>query len=235
MEHQQAIVYQRDLFIGQNGNAVRQSENCEDVNGSKTGQAGQFNKSGQQGRALTAELMTIVCSSHNLKQAYKRVNRNKGVAGIDQMPTGKFADWFITESESMINDLQQGNYQPQGVKQAEIPKPKGGMRNLGIPTVMDRIIQQAIAQVLIPIYEREFSEKSNGYRPGRNAQQALRQASEYVTEGREEVVDMKSFFDEVNHDRLMYELSTKIVTIVMFYQLDISTTFNKSIICLNIG
>ena len=212
MGHQQDIAYQRDLFIGQKGNAVRQSENCEDVNGAKAGQAGQLNKERQQGRALAGELMTIVCSSDNLKQAYKRVKRNKGVAGIDQMPTGKFAEWFITEGESLINDLLQGNYQPQGVKQVEIPKPKGGMRKLGIPTVRDRIIQQAIAQVLSPIYEQEFSERSYGYRPRRNAQMALRQASEYVAGGREVVVDMdmKSFFDEVNHDRLMYELSTKI-------------------------
>jgi len=212
MEHRQGIAYQRDLFIGQNKNAICQSENCEDVNGAKAGQAGQMNKERQQGRALAEELMTIVCSSENLKQAYKRVKRNKGVAGIDQMPTGKFADWFISEGESLLNDLLNGIYQPQGVKQVEIPKPKGGMRKLGIPTVRDRVIQQAITQVLSPIYEQEFSGKSYGYRPRRNAQQALRQASEYVTEGREVVVDMdmKSFFDEVNHDRLMYKLSTRI-------------------------
>ena len=212
MEHRQVIAYQQDLFTGQNKNAILQSDNCEDVNRAKAGQEEQVNKERQQGRALTEDLMTIVCSSHNLKQAYKRVKRNKGVAGIDQMPTGKFADWFISEGESLINDLLQGQYQPQGVKQVEIPKPKGGMRKLGIPTVRDRIIQQAIAQVLSPIYERVFSEKSYGYRPRRSAQKALSQAVEYVTEGREVVVDMdmKSFFDEVNHDRLMYELSTKI-------------------------
>jgi len=212
MERRQVIAYQKDLFIEQNKNAICQSDNCKDVHQAKAGQAGQINKEGQQGRALAEELMTIVCSSQNLKQAYKQVKRNKGVAGIDQMPTGKFADWFITEGESLIRDLLQGDYQPQGVKQVEIPKPKGGMRKLGIPTVRDRIIQQAIAQVLSPIYEREFSGYSYGYRPGRNAQQALQQASAYVTEGREVVVDMdmKSFFDEVNHDRLMYELSTKV-------------------------
>ncbi|NJO90442.1 MAG: group II intron reverse transcriptase/maturase [Chloroflexia bacterium] len=155
--------------------------------------------------------MTIVCSSHNLKRAYKQVKRNKGVAGIDQMPTEKFAVWFIAEGEALTNVLLKGNYCPQGVKQVEIPKPKGGMRKLGIPTVRDRIIQQAIAQVLSPIYEREFSEKSYGYRPKRSAHKALKQASEYVAAGKEVVVDMdmKSFFDEVNHDRLMYELSTK--------------------------
>lgn len=212
MGRRQVIAYQMDLFIEQNKNAVCPSDNCEDVNRAKAGQAGQLNKEGQQGRALAEELMTIVCSSENLKRAYQQVKRNKGVAGIDQMPTGKFADWFITDGESLIKDLLQGNYQPQGVKQVEIPKPKGGMRKLGIPTVRDRIIQQAIAQVLSPIYEREFSGSSYGYRPGRNAQQALRQASGYVTEGRGVVVDMdmKSFFDEVNHDRLMYKLSTRI-------------------------
>jgi len=212
MEHQQEIAYQQDLFTGQNKNAICPSDNCKDVNRAKAGQEKQVNRERQQGRALTEELMTIVCSSDNLKQAYKRVKRNKGVAGIDQMPTGKFADWFISKGESLINDLLQGNYQPQAVRQVEIPKPKGGIRKLGIPTVTDRIIQQAITQVLSPIYERVFSKRSYGYRPRRNAQMALRQASEYVTEGREVVVDMdmKSFFDEVNHDRLMYELSTKI-------------------------
>jgi RNA-directed DNA polymerase len=212
MEHRQEIAYQKDLFTGHNKNAIRQSDNCEDVNRAKAGQEEQVNKERQQGRALPEDLMAIVCTSHNLKQAYKRVKRNKGVAGIDQMPTGKFADWFITKGESLIKDLLQGNYQPQALNQVEIPKPKGGIRKLGIPTVRDRIIQQAIAQVLSPIYERVFSERSYGFRPRRSAQMALQQASKYVTETRNVVVDMdmKSFFDEVNHDRLMYELSTKL-------------------------
>ena len=212
MEHRQVIAYQQDLFIEQKQNTISQSDHCKDVHQAKAGQEKQINKERQQGRALAENLMMIVCSSQNLKQAYKRVKRNKGVAGIDQMPTGKFADWFITKGELLINDLLQGNYQPQAVKQVEIPKPKGGIRKLGIPTVTDRIIQQAISQVLSLIYERVFSERSYGYRPRRSAQTALRQASEYVTEGRTVVVDMdmKSFFDEVNHDRLMYELSTKI-------------------------
>ena len=212
MEHRQVIAYQQDLFIEQKQNAMCPSDHCKDVYRAKAGQEKQINKEREQGRALAENLMTIVCSSHNLKQAYKQVKRNKGVAGIDQMPTGKFADWYILKGESLMNDLLQGNYQPQAVKQVEIPKSKGGMRKLGIPTVTDRIIQQSIAQVLSPIYEREFSEKSYGFRPRRNVQMALRQASEYVTEGRRVVVDMdmKSFFDEVNHDRLMYQLSTKI-------------------------
>ena len=212
MKRQQVIAYQLDLFSEQNKNAICPSDNCKDVNRAKTGQEKQINKEEKQGRALTEDLMTIVCSSQNLKQAYKRVKRNKGVAGIDQMPTTKFADWFVEKGELLINDLLQGEYQPQAVKQVEIPKPKGGVRNLGIPTVTDRIIQQAIAQVLTPIYEQEFSEFSYGFRPRRSAKMALNQASEYVLEGRGVVVDMdmKSFFDEVNHDRLTYQLSTKI-------------------------
>lgn len=212
MEDQQVIAYQQDLFIGQSQNAICPSENCADVHQAKAGQAVQVIKEEEQGRALTSNLMTIVCSSANIKQAYKRVKRNKGVAGIDQMPTTKFAQWFNENGELLIKSLLQGTYQPQAVRQVEIAKPKGGFRKLGIPTVTDRIIQQAVAQVLSPIYEREFSESSHGYRPKHSVQTALRQAREYVAEGRTVVVDMdmKSFFDEVNHDRLMYNLSTKI-------------------------
>lgn len=212
MEHRQEISYQLDLFMGQKQNDTHSFDNRKDVNQAKSIKVGQLNEEGLQGRALTSNLMAIVCSSGNLKQAYKQVKRNKGVAGVDQMPTTKFAQWFTEYGELLITDLLQGNYRPQAVQQVEIPKPKGGIRKLGIPTVTDRIIQQAIAQVLSPIYEREFSEFSYGFRPRRNAHIALQQASEYVAEGREVVVDMdmKSFFDEVNHDRLMYELSTKI-------------------------
>ena len=208
MKRQQAISYQLDMFTEHKQSDIHSSEKRKDVHQAKARKVKQVNKAGKQGRALALDLMAIVCSSDNLKQAHKRVKRNKGVAGIDQMPTTKFAQWYIQYGELLIKDLLQGNYQPQAVKQVEIPKLKGGIRKLGIPTVTDRIIQQAIAQVLSPIYEREFSEKSYGFRPKRNAQMALQQASEYVTEGRGVVVDMdmKSFFDEVNHDRLMYQL-----------------------------
>lgn len=212
MKHQQEISYQLDLFIEQKQNDIRSSDNRKDVNQAKARKVKQVNKEGQQGRALTENLMTIICSSTNLKQAYMQVKRNKGVAGTDQMPIEKFADWFKDNGETLINDLLQGTYKPQTVKQVEIPKAKGGTRKLGIPTVTDRIIQQSIAQVLSPIYEPEFSNYSYGFRPKRRALQALQQASEYVKQGRDIVVDMdlQSFFDEVNHDRLMYQLSTKI-------------------------
>ena len=212
MKHQQEIAYQLDLFTEQNMNVIISSENCEDVNRADAGQEKQVSKEKEQGRALTENLMTIICSSSNLKQAYKRVRRNKGVAGTDQMPTDKFAEWFIANGELLITKLLQGEYQPQPVKRVLIPKAKGGTRQLGIPTVTDRIIQQAISQVLTPLYELEFSEFSYGFRPKRSARLALTQASEYVYDGMIVVVDMdmKSFFDEVNHDRLMYQLSTKI-------------------------
>ena len=121
---------------------------------------------------------------------------------IHQMPVGEFAVWFAGNGETLLSKLYNGTYEPQGVKQVEIPKPNGGKRKLGIPTVTDRIIQQAIAQVLSPIYERKFSDHSYGFRPNRSAHKALKKGSEYVAQGRCIVVDMdlKTFFDVVNHD-----------------------------------
>jgi RNA-directed DNA polymerase len=151
-------------------------------------------------------------SQSNIKQAYKQVKKNKGVAGIDQMPVGEFAAWYAENGETLLSTIYNGRYEPQGVKQVEIPKPNGGKRKLGIPTVTDRIIQQAIAQVLSPIYERKFSDHSYGFRPNRSAHQALKKGSDYVAEGRYYVVDMdlRTFFDVVNHDRLLYRLSLTI-------------------------
>jgi len=214
MERQQGIVYQMDLFQPQEQEQenVRPSHHREIVSGSEARKELQVERAGEQERALAYELMQVILSPDNISRAYKQVKQNKGVAGVDQMPVEKFAEWYVQEGEHLIGQLQAGSYQPQGVKLAEIPKPNGGMRKLGIPTVTDRIIQQAIAQVLSPIYEREFSEHSYGFRPNRNAHQALEKASEYVAEGRSIVVDLdlKTFFDVVNHDRLMHRLSTRI-------------------------
>ena len=212
MAGQQAIVYQLDLFSEQNQRAIPYFEKREGVSGSQARKGAQIKGEGQQGRALAGSLMAVICSQQNIGQAYKRVKQNKGVAGIDQMPTGEFAPWFSKHGDALIKQLLKGDYTPESVNQVEIPKHSGGKRKLGIPTVTDRIIQQAISQVLSPIYEPMFSDHSYGFRPKRNAHQALRRAGDYVKEGRLWVVDMdlKSFFDEVNHDKLMYKLSRTI-------------------------
>lgn len=212
MAQQQAITYQYDLFTETGKEVMRPSDKSETVRGAQPTKALQVKEAGEQERALTHDLMGAILCHSNIGQAYKQVKKNKGVAGIDQMPVGDFAVWYAENGENLLSKLNNGTYQPQGVKQVEIPKPNGGKRKLGIPTVTDRIIQQAIAQVLSPIYERRFSDHSYGFRPNRSAYQALKKGSEYVEQGRYFVVDMdlKTFFDVVNHDRLMYRLSLTI-------------------------
>lgn len=212
MEQQQAITYQYDLYCETGQEVDRPSLRSEAVCGAQPAKALQVKEAGEQGRALAPDLMGAILCHSNIRQAYKQVRQNKGVAGIDQMAVDEFAVWYAGDGESLPGKLYNGTYQPQGVKQVEIPKPDGGKRKLGIPTVTDRIIQQAIAQVLSPIYEQKFSENSYGIRPGRSAHQALKKGSEYVEEGRNIVVDMdlKTFFDVVNHDRLLYRLSETI-------------------------
>lgn len=197
------------MFIEHKQDIISQSGNRENVNGARPVLEGQVNRASNQGRVFTEELIGIVCSANNVSRAYRQVKKNKGVAGIDNIPVGSFADWFAHEGDELVDQILRGEYLPPAVKAVEIPKPNGGTRQLGIPTVKDRIIQQAISQVLTPIYEQLFSNHSYGFRPGRNAHQAIRQASAYVSEGRNIVIDldMKSFFDEVNHDRLMHRLS----------------------------
>jgi RNA-directed DNA polymerase len=179
MAQPQAITYQYDLFSEQRQDVIRPFPTSETVCGASGTKAFQVKEAGEQERALTPDLMSLVLSHDNIKAAYKQVKRNKGVAGIDQMPTGDFAEWYSQNAETLQSELYNGAYQPQGVKQVEIPKPNGGKRKLGIPTVTDRIIQQAISQVLNPIYERKFSDHSYGFRPNRNAHQALKKGSEY--------------------------------------------------------
>ena len=212
MEQQQAITYQYDLFESKGQEVIRPFAGSEAVRGAQATKALQVKEAGEQERALTQDLMGAILSQSNIKQAYKQVKKNKGVAGIDQMSVGEFAAWYAENGETLLSKLYNGTYQPQGVKQVEIPKPNGGKRKLGIPTVTDRIIQQAIAQVLSPIYERKFSDHSYGFRPNRSAHQALKKGSDYVAEGRYYVVDMdlRTFFDAVNHDRLLYRLSLTI-------------------------
>lgn len=212
MAQQQEITYQGDLFSRIGKDAIRPFVQSEVVSGAHSIKALQVKEACEQERALTHDLMGAILCHSNILQAYRQIKRNKGVAGIDQMPVEEFAVWYAKNEKTLLSQLYNGTYQPQVVKQVEIPKPSGGNRKLGIPTVTDRIIQQGIAQVLSPIYERKFSDHSYGFRPNRSAHQALRKGSEYVSDGRCVVVDidLKTFFDVVNHDRLMYRLSTSI-------------------------
>lgn len=158
------------------------------------------------------QLMEAVVARENLLEAYSRVMSNKGAAGVDGMLVEQLKPYLQEHWVKIKEDLLNGTYQPQAVRCVEIPKPNGGMRQLGIPTVMDRLIQQALHQVLIPLFEPNFSESSYGFRPGRSAQQAVSAAREYVAEGRRWVVDLdlEKFFDRVNHDILMSRLARRI-------------------------
>jgi group II intron reverse transcriptase/maturase len=153
-----------------------------------------------------------VITRDNLMLAYQRVLENKGAAGVDNLGVGELKDWLKRHWPTVKAALLDGSYLPQAIRRVELPKPNGGVRVLGIPTVVDRLIQQAIQQHLTPYYEPEFSESSYGFRPGRNAWQAVRQAQAYVQGGRRWVVDMdlEKFFDRVNHDIMMSRLSRKI-------------------------
>lgn len=160
-------------------------------------------------RALTAHLMEQVCKTENLNRAYARVKANKGSPGVDGMSVNKLGGWIKLHKHELISSLLDGSYQPKPVRGVKIPKPGGtGMRQLGIPTVVDRLVQQAIRQVLEPILDPAFSASSYGFRPGRSAHDALKKAKEYVAEGRVIVVDidLEKFFDKVNHDILMARL-----------------------------
>jgi RNA-directed DNA polymerase len=156
--------------------------------------------------------MEAVVERGNLLLAYQRVIENKGAAGVDQLAVSELKEHLKRHWPTIRARLLSGAYQPQAVRGVHIPKPQGGVRTLGIPTVVDRLIQQALHQVLQPMFEPTFSDASYGFRPGRNAHQALRQAREYVASGKRWVVDvdLEKFFDRVNHDLLMSKLAVKI-------------------------
>lgn len=165
-----------------------------------------------QARALTVNLMEEVTDRDNLNRAYRRVLANKGAPGVDGMTVRELRDWIAEHKQELIASLLDGTYQPQPVRGVEIPKPGGGLRQLGIPTVVDRLVQQALLQVLDRLWDSTFSDSSFGFRPGRSAHQALAQASRYVAEGRTIVVDLdlEKFFDRVNHDILMSRIARRI-------------------------
>ena len=160
----------------------------------------------------TERLLEKVADANNLWEAWRRVKANKGSDGIDRQTIEDFDKTALKLVLEIQKQLLAGQYKPVAVRGVEIPKPNGGKRQLGIPTVKDRIVQQAVAQVLSPMYERVFSEHSYGFRPNRSAHQALRQGSAYVEEGYSTVVDLdlEKFFDRVNHTRLMARLARDI-------------------------
>lgn len=158
-----------------------------------------------QTKAEVSRLMEAVTERSNLWQAYRKVVRNGGAPGVDGLTVMAFKDWLKMHWPTVKAALLAGHYQPSAVRAVDIPKPSGGVRTLGIPTVLDRLIQQALLQVLQPTVEPTFSASSYGFRPGRSAHQAVQAAKQYVQEGRTWVVDMdlEKFFDRVDHDILM--------------------------------
>src|SRR5215472_3203519 len=168
---------------------------------------------GTESPAKTDRLMEEVCERENLKEALRQVKANKGSAGVDGMTVGGITDYLKQHWPAIREQLLSGTYEPQPVRRVEIPKPDGvGVRKLGIPTVLDRFIQQAVMQVLQKRWDPTFSEYSYGFRPGRSAHQAVAQAQQYIAQGHGWCVDLdlEKFFDRVNHDRLMGHIAQRI-------------------------
>ena len=160
----------------------------------------------------TTKLIEQMVEPRNMWKALNRVRQNKGAPGVDNMTVDELPDYLKREWPSIKERIVKGTYKPKPVRRVEIPKPNGGTRMLGIPTVLDRMIQQAMHQVLSPVFDPDFSDSSFGFRPGRSAHQAVMQAREIIRSGRRWVVDidLKQFFDEVNQDILMSRISRKI-------------------------
>jgi RNA-directed DNA polymerase len=192
--------YQQEVGMESRGKAGEQSHVKADTEGE--------DKSSMNTRYMLEKIL----EKGNLNEAYKRVKKNGGSHGIDKMKTDELLAFLQEHGQTLKQSILEGNYKPQPVRRVEIPKPDGGVRLLGIPTVVDRMIQQAIAQVLTPIFEKEFSEHSYGFRPNRSAHHAILQAQVYINEGYKTVVDidLEKFFDRVNHDKLLYLLSKRI-------------------------
>ena len=178
-------------------------------------------KRGTESPAIDEQWIEEVCERENCKQALKRVKANKGSPGVDRMTVQQLPEYLKEHWPAIREQLLSGTYKPQPVKRVEIPKPDGGVRKLGIPTVLDRFIQQAVMQVLQRKWDRTFSEHSYGFRPGRSAHQAVEKAQHcfnllehapHIAEGYRWVVDLdlEKFFDRVNHDRLMAKIAERV-------------------------
>lgn len=157
-------------------------------------------------------MLEQILSPANLNAAYKKVKQNKGAGGVDKMEVESLKDYLIKEKDALTAAILVGKYRPNPVRRVVIPKDNGKQRQLGIPTVVDRVIQQAVMQVLSPVYEKQFSCRSYGFRPKRNAHQALQQSQRYITEGYTYAVDidLEKFFDTVNQSKLIEVLSRTI-------------------------
>lgn len=164
------------------------------------------------GNEYFGKLLEEILDRNNLNQAYKRVKANGGSHGVDGMKVDELLPYLKQHGAAIRQALLEGDYVPAPVRRKEIPKPGGGVRLLGIPTVLDRMIQQAITQVLTPIFDPGFSENSYGFRPGRSAKEAVTKAREYIEGGYKWVVDidLARYFDTVNHDKLMSLVARKV-------------------------
>ena len=172
-----------------------------------------MSKEGRNGVSkYSSDLLEQILSRDNMNNAYKRVKANKGSHGIDGMTVDELLQYLKENGKELRQSLYEGRYKPKPVRRVEIPKPDGGKRLLGIPTVVDRVIQQAIAQVLIPIYEKKFSNSSYGFRPLRSAKQAVEKCRGYINAGYTWSVDidLAKYFDTINHDKLIRLLSSDI-------------------------
>jgi RNA-directed DNA polymerase len=187
------------------------------LTGAARGVAGEETESfvatnGPESPAKTHRLMEEVCERENLKEALRQVKANKGSAGVDGMTVVALSDYLRRHWPAIREQLLNETYEPQPVRRVEIPKPDGGVRKLGIPTVLDRFIQQAVMQVLQRRWDRTFSDHSYGFRPGRSAHQAVARAQQYIAGGHGWCVDLdlEKFFDRVNHDRMMGQIAKRV-------------------------
>src|ERR1035437_5110990 len=200
---------QQNIQIGLDFSSALTGE-AREAGGGETESSGAT--SGTENPASTNRLMEAVCERENLKAALRQVKANKGSPGVDGMTVIGIKDYLKQHWPAIREQLLSGTYEPKPERRVEIPKPDGGVRKLGIPTVLDRFIQQAVMQVLQRQWDRTFSDHSYGFRPGRSAHQAVAQAQQYIAEGYGWCVDLdlEKFFDRVNHDKLMGQIAKRV-------------------------
>ncbi|MCC3377638.1 group II intron reverse transcriptase/maturase, partial [Cohnella sp. REN36] len=200
---------QRQQNIPQGSSRQRNTVKPEGYAGAPSSSSAQVAPSS---REASNDLLERMLGSANLRDAYKRVVQNGGAPGVDGVTVAELQAYLKAHWETVKTELLAGTYRPAPVRRVEIPKPGGGVRLLGIPTVMDRLLQQALLQVMNPIFDAEFSPNSYGFRPGKRAHDAVRQAQAHIQSGLRWAVDMdlEKFFDRVNHDMLMARVARKV-------------------------